>query len=389
MARRRKDYRVAPSPAPLIGRPDTLVVNFVRADGTLERSFDFAVFGRLPMAAELALAFRHHLGDKAASTRFGTYRRLPLWFAFIGEHDDTITSMRDVDTGVLRAFIASLDAKPWTKGSRHDVWSCIKQLVAWLQRNRPELVHPDLEIPFNAFPRKNAETQPRAALSRSEMERVLAAARADISANWAHFREGQAALEHADRQAVAAAKRLGKLDLGNLGVFLAVIADRFGSVPPKRTLVLRKGSGLSVLHNAYARHGGVNAVAGRFYTTPETIVPYMIAIGAQTYANAEALRLLRRDCMSEHLLLDGRVLVTWNKGRSNREQRRSFLKDKSFSGADADRTGADDDGCAGPACPAQGSRMPIPDRQHEQLAHRRRDARLSGIVARPALRASP
>jgi hypothetical protein len=43
---------------------------------------------------------------------------------------------------------------------------------------------------------------------------------------------------------------------------------------------------------------------------PETIVPYMIAIGAQTYANAEALRLLRRDCMSEHLLLDGRVLVT-------------------------------------------------------------------------------
>ena len=57
----------------------------------------------------------------------------------------------------------------------------------------------------------------------------------------------------------------------------------------------------------------------------------MIAIGAQTYANPEALRLMRRDCMSEHLLLDGRVMVSWHKGRSNREQRRSFLRDRSFS----------------------------------------------------------
>ena len=46
----------------------------------------------------------------------------------------------------------------------------------------------------------------------------------------------------------------------------------------------------------------------------------MIAIGAQTCP--QALRLLRRDCMSEHLLNpDGRVVVSWHKGRSNREQR--------------------------------------------------------------------
>ena len=57
----------------------------------------------------------------------------------------------------------------------------------------------------------------------------------------------------------------------------------------------------------------------------------MIAIGAQTYANPEALRLLRRDCMSEHLVLDRRVVVSWRKGRSNREQRRSFLRDRSVS----------------------------------------------------------
>ena len=35
--------------------------------------------------------------------------------------------------------------------------------------------------------------------------------------------------------------------------------------------------------------------------------------------------------MNEHLLLDGRTVVTWSKGRSNRQQRRSFLRDKSLS----------------------------------------------------------
>ncbi|RST21983.1 site-specific integrase, partial [Streptomyces sp. WAC04770] len=32
-----------------------------------------------------------------------------------------------------------------------------------------------------------------------------------------------------------------------------------------------------------------------------------------------------------HLLLEGRVLVSWRKGRAGREQRRSFLRDKSSS----------------------------------------------------------
>ena len=72
-------------------------------------------------------------------------------------------------------------------------------------------------------------------------------------------------------------------------------------------------------------------VARYLHAVPETLIPYMIAIGAQTYANPEALRLLRRDCMSEHLVLDRRVVVSWRKGRSNREQRRSFLRDRSVS----------------------------------------------------------
>jgi hypothetical protein len=126
MPRRRKDYQVAPSPEPLIGNPGALVVNLIGTDGALERSFDFGLFDSRPMmAAELALAFRHHHADKGPKTRLNTYRRLLLWFGFLAEHHGSITAMRDVDTAVLRSFIAWLDAKPWTKGTRHEAWSCI------------------------------------------------------------------------------------------------------------------------------------------------------------------------------------------------------------------------------------------------------------------------
>lgn len=331
MAHVRKEYRVAPSPEPLIGNPGALVVNVVDAAGRLECTFDFSTFNHCPaLAAEWALAFRHHYAAQT-SNRTSAYRNLKHWFVFLAAHHRAIKTMREVDTGVLRAFIDWLDAKAWSKGTKYTVWSNTKQIVTWLKRNRPGLIDPELEIPFNAFPRKNAEARQREALSAAEMNRVLAAARTDVEAAWAAFQEGQDLLAKVDRAAVAATRDLRQLDLGDLGVLLAVMEDRFGGVPPKVNDMLKKGAGLWPLHFAFLRHGGIGAVAPRLFALPDAIVAYMIAIGVQTYANAEALRLMRRDCMSEHLLLEGRVLVSWHKGRAGREQRRSFLRDKSFS----------------------------------------------------------
>lgn len=332
MPRRQKDYRVVPSPEPLVGNPGALVVNVLDSNGRLECSFNFAIFTDRPtMAAEWALAFRHHYAVRQPANRIGAYRNLKLWFAFLAQHDASITVTHDIDTDVLNAFIVWLGTKSWSKGTRYTVWSIIKQHIAWLKRNRPDLVHPELEIPFNAFPRKNAEAFQRKALSHAEMERVLVAARADMEVGWTLFVEGRAALARVDRAAIADELDLTRLDLDDLGVTLAVIEDRFAGVPPKTDSMLRKGAGLGRLRFAILRHGGMGAIAARLFALPDTIVAYMIAIGAQTYANTEALRLMRRDCMSEHLLLDGRVLVSWHKGRAGREQRRSFRKDKSFS----------------------------------------------------------
>lgn len=332
MARRRKDYRLDPSPIPLAGEPASLVVNFLDPNGRLEKSFDFSIYGTEPrVAAEIALAFRNHHAGHSPATREGAFNTLRRWFSFINEHLPAITSMREVDTATLRAFIAWLDAKPWTKSSRHGSWSVLKQMVRWLKRNRPELVAPDLEIPFNAFPRKNAETRAREALSRSEMEAVLSAARKDIEAIWSTFQAGKALLARVDREAIAQERDLSRLDLDDLGVMLAVIVGHYGGLVPPQNVTLERGTGRWRLHFASLKHGGNQKLASYLHALPETLIPYMIAIGAQSYANPEALRELRRDCMSDHLLLDGREVMTWSKGRSNRVQRRSFLRDKSLS----------------------------------------------------------
>jgi hypothetical protein len=336
MKRRRKDYRVTKPPERRLGQPGDLIVEFLDARGTLAQSFDFSVYAQRPiMAAELAFAFRNHLTDKSAATRRGIFNHgVRNWFRFLDAHarsSPAATTMAEVDTNTVNAFIAWLNRRPIGKGSRHAAWSSFKQLVAWLQRNRSDLVHRDVELPFNPFPRKNAEARPRETLSKSELAAVLAAARKDIDASWRTFEEGREALTCVDCQAIATETDLGQLNLDDLGVLLAILTDHYGGLVPPTSVTLAKGTGLWLLQRAILGHGGVDKVARFLHATPETLVPYMIAIAAQTFANPEALRLMRRDCMSEHVLLEGRVVVTWTKGRSNQPQRRSFLRDKSFS----------------------------------------------------------
>ena len=101
-------------------------------------------------------------------------------------------------------------------------------------------------------------------------------------------------------------------------------------IPLQRAFVGRRAGHSSLLH-AIQRRGGTGMVSRYLHADPATLIPFMIAIAAQTFANPEALRHMRRGCMSEHLMLDGRVVVSWSKGRATRIQRRSFLRDRTLS----------------------------------------------------------
>jgi len=334
--RKRKDYRLPPRPAHLseTGRPEDLVVNFLGPTGTLVQTLDFSRhMGRPRLMADLTFALRHHLADKRPVYRQPIPHKLAHFFRFLDQHDpacEVVLSARDVSSATLRAYIAWFDAQPLSKASRSGLWTTLKVALAWLQRRRPDLVQPGLELPVNAFPGRYAEARPLPAFTREEIEAVLAACRADIETSWADFQHGQTLMAAASHK-VDDAGAASVTDLRDLGVLLAVATRRYGGILPEQR-VQAPGDGMhGKVQRAINTHGGLKRVCRFLHATPDTIVPYMVAIAAQTFANPEALRTMRRDCMSEDLLLEGRVHVTWHKGRAGRVQRRSFLRNRSMS----------------------------------------------------------
>jgi hypothetical protein len=334
--RKRKDYKLPPQPARLSGvvRPDDLVLNFLGRTGSLEQSIDLSGLKERPhLVADLAVALRHHFADKSRRTRRHLRRHLRHFLAFLDQHDPDrarILSACDVDSGTLRAYVAWLGTRPIAKGSRAAIWVTLKVAMAWLKRHRPDLVQPGLEFPFNPFPRHNQSVSHRPGLAREVIEAVLEACRRDIEESWADFQRGRELIATAGAR-VAAVGEPTLRDLSDMGVLLALLVQRHGGLLPEGGDLLAGDVLSRRIREVIKRHGGAERVSRFLHATPETIVPYMIAIGAQSFANPEALHDTRRDCMGEDLVIARIVHVTWPKGRASQVQRRSFLRDRGMS----------------------------------------------------------
>jgi hypothetical protein len=332
MSKQKKNYKLPSPVTELIGCPNELIVNKVSSTGELVKTFDFTHFkGSIQLRSEVALALRHYGQDKATITCVGAYLNLKQWLEYIHENEGHITCTRLVTSQSLKNFIAWLNNKPYKIGSRHNKWSYISQIFKSLKRNRPDLCNPDLVIPFNAFPRKNAETKPREGLSRTEIERVLAAARSDINMIMERYQRTQDLLKQKLPKRLSKKDKFTADELKQFRVLLHVIESKHDGFVPDQATLLKKGSGISHIYKAISNFGGTKKISSMLYPFAEDIIPFMIAIGAQTFANPEGLRCMKRDCMSEHLLLEGRSIVSWDKGRSKRPQQRSFLSAKQMS----------------------------------------------------------
>lgn len=334
MTKLRKAYRVDPQPEPFTGAPiETLVVRFPGDHGA--EMYDFRVFdSRAQMAAVIALAFRMHAADKAPQTRAAMFTSaVRQWFVFLDAHDPALRLINGahIDTSLVRAFLVWLDARPVRISTRYSAWSGMRSLFRWLLTHRRDLIADDLALPYNAMPRKNALTAPREGLAHADIDAVLAACRLEIDAAWRHFVAGQDALARVDRARIAAAPTLEGLDLSDLGVVLALLTDRFGGVIPHGAAMLKRGAGLWRLVHAISVQGGVRHVARYLYPNSRVLIPFVVAIAAQSFANPDAVLGFTRDCASAHPLFDNRIIVTWRKGRASKLQRRSFLKDKSLA----------------------------------------------------------
>jgi integrase len=254
-------------------------VTFRDGWGAAAQTFDLTKLGLSREITTLfADAFRMHYAGANAATRKGCWKALRAFGRFIGK-DGGIAVPADLTTDAIGRYILWLDrqrsgtGEPWSISTRHGRFVHVKMLLTWAMRNRPGRLPTSLRFPCNPFPGRHRTPVPRR-LSAPQLKAILGACYAEIDAGREDFEKDPC-------------------------------TDAVKSRKPRRSHIA------------------------------DAIVPFFLAIGIQTAANPEALRLIRRDCLAPHPLDENRVVIDWAKPRAGgevrRAQRRSFDRRRPYA----------------------------------------------------------
>jgi hypothetical protein len=328
---RRITIRLAPlTPA---RHPVVAVVEFRNAWGEPVQTFDPQQLADLPgdLRALLVDAFREHYADLAVTTRHVAWLALRRFARFVAQ-DGLIGSAGDLDTAAIGRYVLWLRA---AAGSGHKpaaprstaatTFDVLRPLLYWCQRNRPGLLPPDLDIPYNPFPAKRSEQEPRRRISSDQLKSILRACYEEIDEIWGRFQYGQEIIRLPE---LPPRGRHGE----GLARWIWRISRIEGGIMPDHAALERHGIKVDTLR---AHWGGYRIVSQYFHITIDSLVPFFLAIAIQTAANPYPLRLIKRNCLVPHPLDEHRVIVDWCKPKTGRylkkAQRRSFDRRRRYA----------------------------------------------------------
>ncbi|MBV8717975.1 MAG: hypothetical protein JO020_03290 [Chloroflexi bacterium] len=321
MSPRRKSYSVAETVVGSDPDVDPVVVRFDDRPGRPPQVFDFGEFADFPnLYRNVAAAFNRHCGALKRTTRNGHFRGIHQFFAFLREQRSSgarVDMPGELRTETLQAYAAWLQRPTLTIHTQAGYYGATIRVLGELRRFRPSLFD-HLVVPRRQFPGVGLARATRSTrkLDRQRLEALRHAAWREVQAIWSDFSRGQMLLAEA-RKRLDAEQR--PPNLRDLGEFLVYVEREFGGVLPR----FHRGHDQRLIE-LVKRHGGTLVIARCLYTTPETLAPFLILIGADTFANSDALRAFRRDCVRPYPLFEGSYLVRWDKGRSSGQQQRQL-----------------------------------------------------------------
>ncbi|RIA46420.1 phage integrase family protein [Hephaestia caeni] len=319
----RMDRRFRPEPG-CSEQVEHREVVFRNGWGGIVQRFNVAELG-LPsdMVTPVVTAMRTIDAGSVRSTRSKRWQGMRRFSQFLNE--EGIRSAREIDAGVVRRFLASLERTP--DGRRRSAStmaryvSFVQMVLEHIEQTSAVMFGSELAFPYNPFPRHREAAQPKARLSLDELRAILRACYEEIDAAWSTFQQGQAILSGTDppeltendRELHAIIRQLGRLGDG---------------IMPSRPRIMADG----ISERAMRRHGSHYDLAKYYHLTARTMVPFYIALAIQLAANPEPLRVIRRDCLVRHPLDEDRVTIEWLKLKTGRKrfrvQRRSFDRRK-------------------------------------------------------------
>ena len=143
----------------------------------------------LPEDVRLALAeaFWNHVGIRSEHCIHTHWFHIKTFDRFARE-SGALVGLADLHRDLLVRYIEWLnaqcrpDGRPWTKSSRAGAYTTLRKLLQWLERCRPGVIA-SIEYPFNPFPWRNRDTQPRSKVPARDLRAILKACEEKITAH--------------------------------------------------------------------------------------------------------------------------------------------------------------------------------------------------------------
>ena len=207
------------------------------------------------------------------------------------------------------------DGQPWSKWSRANAYSTLRKLLQWLERCRPGVID-SIEYPYNPFPWRNRDGQPREKMPARELRALLKACETEI------------VQIRALREAANAERSSADSSLATLGGLLEHIDRHFDGIVPSARELSRAGR--NPIRVALSQFGGLKGVEPCLYPRAESLLPYYLAILIHSAGNPDPIAELARDCLQSLPLLEDRQALVWLKRRASSIQRRTFSSQNRF-----------------------------------------------------------
>jgi len=215
---------------------------------------------------------------------------------------------------IFHDWIARTGLKGSTAQSHQNI---VLTILRWCARNIHGLIESNACITVAGFVRDMPPKHRK--LDTSVTRAVLAACYEDITAVESRIQNGRKLFQQGN--VVDATPNILRTTIDDL---LAI----GGGLIPTASIVNRSKLALAA---RVRRLGGLVHLKRLLYASIEDVFPFYLAVVIQTGGNPMAIRLMGVDCISPHPLRDDLECVTWEKPRSNGEQRVDFPTGKEWS----------------------------------------------------------
>ncbi len=259
------------------------------------------------MTRALRVAFETECGHLAVETQRQVWRCCKKLSMFM--QDEGLDREMPLPSDMLLRYRIWLEKAALCNATKQSVLNVGISIVTASSRIDPGIVSSAFRLDVRSFER--GAPKPSPALSEQSMKQVLQACYEEISAIEQRLMAGRSLLDDDCK---------GDADNARREIMRSFVALTSNGIPKKRDVI--------AMGKAFSKQvdelGGVRAIISQLHVTARDILPFYLAILAQTSGNPMAILDIGCDCIRDHPLRADIASVVWSKPRSQREQKADF-----------------------------------------------------------------